>query len=87
MTAEAYRRASERIRDIQTLLNKVNDAPDAKDIADLQGRIQAETAMLQNEQAKISMMVKLQEIQEKKMNHIAKEISIRNINKEPMTGW
>ena len=77
----------ERIRDIQTLLNKVNDAPDAKDIADLQGRIQAETAMLQNEQAKISMMVKLQEIQEKKMNHIAKEISIRNINKEPMTGW
>ena len=43
--------------------------------------------MLQNEQAKISMMVKLQEIQEKKMNHIAKEISIRNINKEPMTGW
>jgi type IV secretion system protein VirB5 len=87
MTTEAYKKASERIRDIQILLNKVNDAPDAKDIADLQARIQAETTMLQNEQAKISMMVKLQEIQEKKMNHIAKEISIRNIEKEPMKGW
>ena len=87
MTTEAYKKASERIRDIQILLNKVNDAPDAKDIADLQARIQAETTMLQNEQAKISMMVKLQEIQEKKLNHIAKEISIRNIDKEPITGW
>lgn len=87
MTAEAYRKASERIRDIQILLNKVNDAPDAKDIADLQARIQAESAMLQNEQAKITMMVKLQEVQEKKLNHLATEISIRNIKMAPVTGW
>ena len=87
MTSEAYKKASERIRDIQILLNKVNDAPDAKDIADLQARIQAETTMLQNEQAKISMMVKLQEIQEKKSNQLATEIGIRAIEKAPLTGW
>ena len=87
MTSEAYKKASERIRDIQVLLNKVNDAPDAKDIADLQARIQAETTMLQNEQAKITMMVKLQEIQEKKSNQLATEIGIRAIEKAPLTGW
>ena len=87
MTAAAYKKASERIRDIQILLNKVNDAPDAKDIADLQGRIQAESAMLQNEQAKISMMVKMQDIQQRKLDQISTEDTRRRIKAQPLTKW
>jgi len=87
MTAAAYKKASERIRDIQILLNKVNDAPDAKDIADLQGRIQAESAMLQNEQAKISMMVKMQDIQQRKLDQINTEDTRRRIKAQPLTKW
>ena len=87
MTAAAYKKASERIRDIQILLNKVNDAPDAKDMADLQGRIQAESAMLQNEQAKLSMMVKMQEIQQRKLDQISTEDTRRRIKAQPLTKW
>jgi len=37
----------------------VNNAPDAKDIADLQGRIQAEQVMMQNEANKLAMLQQL----------------------------
>lgn len=56
---EGYRTASERFSDIQVLLDKVNNAPDAKDIADLQGRIQAEQVMMQNEANKLAMLQQL----------------------------
>lgn len=56
---EAYKTASKRFSDIQALLEKVNDAPEAKDIADLQGRIQAEQVMMQNEANKLAMLQQL----------------------------
>ncbi|CAN7655198.1 P-type DNA transfer protein VirB5 [Acidovorax sp. LjRoot129] len=67
MALESYRQASRRFQDIQVLLDRVNAAPDAKDIADLQGRIQAEQVMLQNESVKLAMLKNLQEIQQRKM--------------------
>jgi type IV secretion system protein VirB5 len=60
---EGYKQASQRIDSIQQLLNKVNDAPDQKDVLDLQARIQAEQAMLQNEQIKLALMTQLQQAQ------------------------
>lgn len=74
MALESYRQASRRFQDIQVLLDKVNAAPDAKDIADLQGRIQAEQVMLQNESVKLAMLKNLQDIQQRKMD----EQSYRN---------
>ena len=70
MTLESCKQASRRFGDIQVLLDKINDAsiPDAKDMADLQTRIQAEQVMMQNEMSKIAMMKNLQEIQQKKMD-------------------
>ncbi len=70
MTLESYKQASRRFGDIQVLLDKINDAsiPDAKDMADLQARIQVEQVMMQNEMSKIAMMKNLQEIQQKKMD-------------------
>ncbi|RLV60884.1 type IV secretion protein [Parashewanella curva] len=38
------------------LINKITQAPKQKDIQDLQARIQAENAMLANEQAKLQLM-------------------------------
>ena len=76
MALESYKQASRRFKDIQVLLDKINDSstPDAKDMLDLQARIQAEQVMMQNESAKIAMMKNLQEIQKQKMQ----ERAIRN---------
>lgn len=49
----AYNEANDRTANIQVLLDKVNDATDPKDIADLQARIAAEQLMLTNEQNKL----------------------------------
>lgn len=68
MTQEAYRQASKRIQDIQVLLDKLKDTHDAKDIADLQGRIQAEQTMIQNERVKLAMLQSLQEIEARKLH-------------------
>ncbi|KDP89763.1 hypothetical protein W824_15140 [Clavibacter cf. michiganensis LMG 26808] len=40
---------------IDQLMAKINDTPDPKAIAELQGRIAAEQAMIQNEQTKLQM--------------------------------
>ena len=79
MTQEAYRQASKRIQDIQVLLDKLKDTPDAKDIADLQNKIQAEQAMIQNERVKLSMLQSLQAIEARKL---AEQTSIKLIDNE-----
>lgn len=48
--------AVERFSELRKLVVKVNQTPDAKDILDLQGRIQAEETLLQNEMLKLQMM-------------------------------
>lgn len=58
-----YKAANDRFAQIQILLDKVNDAPDAKDMADLSGRIQAEQVMMQNESNKIAMLSQLAQAQ------------------------
>jgi type IV secretion system protein VirB5 len=72
-----YRAASDRMAAIQTLLDKVNDAPDQKDILDLQARIHAEQAMVQNENAKLLVMLQLQQAQRDIQQQQAREISMR----------
>jgi type IV secretion system protein VirB5 len=56
MTREAYRQAAERFAALAGLVNAIGNADDAKAIADLQGRIAAEQAMLENEQAKLQVL-------------------------------
>ena len=52
----AYENTSQRFGAIQQLINAIGAAGDAKAIADLQGRISAEQAMLQNEQTKLQVL-------------------------------
>ncbi len=61
---DGYLKAGQRFDDLQVLLDKVNTSPDAKDIADLQARIQAEQVMQQNESTKLAMLANLSKAQE-----------------------
>ncbi len=86
-TAEdAYKKASDRFADIQVLLDKVNAAPEAKDIADLQARIQAEQAMLQNESIKLAMLTQLQQAQRDLQIQAAAERRMK-ATRGPMPRW
>lgn len=84
---DAYKKASERFDAIQVLLDKVNAAPDAKDMADLQGRIQAEQVMMENERIKLSMLAQMQDVQRRLMDQAAVEIRIKSANGPMPRGW
>jgi type IV secretion system protein VirB5 len=75
---EGYKTASQRFSDIQVLLDKVNAAPDAKDIADLQGRIQAEQVMMQNEANKLAALQQLAQAQRDLQEQQTKELQIKS---------
>lgn len=84
---EGYKTASQRFSDIQVLLDKVNNAPDAKDMADLQGRIQAEQVMMQNEANKLQMLASLASAQRDLQIQQNKEISMKSSKGGMPTGW
>ena len=56
MSRAAYQSTSQRFAALQQLINAIGTAQDAKAIQDLQGRIAAEQAMLQNEQTKLQVL-------------------------------
>jgi type IV secretion system protein VirB5 len=56
MSQAAYENTSQRFSAIQQLINAIGGARDTKAIQDLQGRISAEQAMLQNEQTKLHVL-------------------------------
>lgn len=66
MSRKAYKEANRRFEDIQLLLDKINEMHDDKEIQDLMARIEAEQVMLQGEVARLTVMYKQQEIEEKK---------------------
>ncbi|MBC7489948.1 MAG: P-type DNA transfer protein VirB5, partial [Glaciimonas sp.] len=77
-TMEAgYNAAGARFAKIQVLLDKVNTSPDAKDIADLSARIQAEQVMMQNESIKLAMLGQLAQAQKDIAAQQAAEIAIK----------
>lgn len=83
----AYKRASQRFDDIQVLLDKVNDAPDSKDMADLQGRIQSEQVMMANEQAKLAMLTSLSQAQKDLRVQQSLEINLKASKHGLPSGW
>jgi len=84
---EAYKTASARFSDIQKLLDKVNDAPDAKDVADLQARIQAEQVMMQNEANKLMMLSQLASAQRDLQSQQIREIRMKSSQGPMPEGW
>ncbi|MES2353187.1 MAG: P-type DNA transfer protein VirB5 [Pseudomonadota bacterium] len=83
-TEEGYKQASKRIDDIQGLLNKVDASSDQKDILDLQARIQAEQAMLQNEQIKLSLVQQLAQAEKALRAVQARDMRIQSAGGAPL---
>lgn len=52
---DAYKKSQDRVGQIESLMRKINQTNDPKAIAELTARIQAEQAMIQNEQTKLSL--------------------------------
>jgi type IV secretion system protein VirB5 len=55
----AFARSSDRFTKLQTLIDQIGAAPDAKAIAELQGRIGAEQAMVANEGLKLATLAQV----------------------------
>ncbi|MFZ6774642.1 P-type DNA transfer protein VirB5 [Undibacterium sp. SXout7W] len=77
---EAYRQASRRFDDLDTLLNQLKRTKDPKDAMDLQVRIQAEQAILQNEANKMNMFNALAQAQDRLQEQQAKELQMKMSN-------
>ena len=64
MTQSAYQNTSQRFAALQQLISSIAPAQDPKAIQDLQARIQAEQAMLTNEQTKLQSLYQLAKAEE-----------------------
>lgn len=73
----AYDEANRRTENLQVLLDKVNDAEDPKDIADLNARIAAEQLMISNEQNKLLALEQSQSAYWERQNQRRKEARIQ----------
>lgn len=87
LAESGYNNAGNQYANIQVLLDKVNDAPDAKDIADLQARIQAEQAMLQNEANKLAALKQLQQAQTDLANQQSIQLGIQSMHGAMPAGY
>lgn len=59
LSGAAYSHSSDRFAALSALIDRISTTPDAKAIAELQGRIEAEQAMLTNEGIKLAAMAQL----------------------------
>jgi type IV secretion system protein VirB5 len=87
MMQQAYSSAAQRISNLQTLLNQVDSTPDAKSIQDLQGRIQAEQTLLQNEQTRLQLIGQLADLQRDQEVQKAQQSAIAATGGQIPTGW
>jgi type IV secretion system protein VirB5 len=87
---DAYDAAKGRINQIDQLMDKINTTQDPKAIAELQGRIAAEQANIQNEQTKLQLYSMVAAAEEKVQLQRAREMSMKDaakrggLNIEPM---
>uniref|UniRef100_UPI0026F46C88 type IV secretion system protein n=1 Tax=Snodgrassella sp. CFCC 13594 TaxID=1775559 RepID=UPI0026F46C88 len=58
-TMKSFQDTKKRLSNIQQLMAKINTTQDVKAAADLQSRISAEQAIIQNNQTKLDMMSKM----------------------------
>ncbi|MDD3465171.1 MAG: P-type DNA transfer protein VirB5 [Candidatus Cloacimonetes bacterium] len=74
---DAFERAKERLTQIGQLMNSINATDDPKAIAELQGRIAAEQAMIQNEQTKLQMFQMIAAAEDRIQEQQEREIHAR----------
>lgn len=74
----SYQSSYDRINNLQTLVSQIEQAPSAKNIADLTARIQAEQAFLQNEANQLAAMAQMQNVQQTVNQQREKEAALKN---------
>jgi type IV secretion system protein VirB5 len=79
MSQAAYQNTSQRFGAIQQLIDAIGSAGDAKAIQDLQGRIAAEQAMLQNEQTKLQVLFQTAQAQQWAQQQRVREESLNAV--------
>jgi P-type DNA transfer protein VirB5 len=76
---QALQASGQRFTSLQQLINAIPSATDQKGALDLQARIAAEQAMLQNEQTKIQTLNQALQADERARQQRAQELSISNL--------
>lgn len=84
---ESYRTATQRFANIEALMNKINASPDAKDIADLQARLQAEQSLLQNEANRLNTLKQLADAQRELQTQRTVETRMSSQRGAMPNGW
>lgn len=89
---DAYKKSTGRVQQIESLMTEINRTSDPKAIAELSARIQAEQALIQNEQTKLAMYEASSKAEKELINQQSKEtvlklLSIKQMGTyvEPMT--
>ena len=79
MSRQALEVSSQRFAALQTLINAIPAATDAKATLDLQARIAAEQAMLQNEHTKLMVLHETAQAEDRAREQRARELAVANI--------
>lgn len=88
---DAYDKARNRLNQIDQLMAKIDETSDPKAIAELQGRIMAEQAMIQNEQTKLQLYQMVAQAEDRIQQQQQREMQARTwaargvTNVEPLT--
>ena len=77
---DAYDAAKNRLSQIDQLMRQINQTQDPKAIAELQGRIAAEQAMIQNEQTKLQMYQMVAAAEDRLQQQRRKEINSKIVD-------
>jgi type IV secretion system protein VirB5 len=79
MSRQALQVSSQRFEALQTLIDAIPTAADAKGALDLQARIAAEGAMLQNEHTKLMVLQQTAQAEDRAREERARELAVANI--------
>ncbi|AEA71609.1 putative type IV secretion system protein virB5 [Pseudomonas brassicacearum subsp. brassicacearum NFM421] len=78
---DAYDAAKGRLRQIDQLMGQINETADPKAIAELQGRMSAEQAIIQNEQTKLQMYQMVAQAEDRLQRQQQREINAQLVDK------
>lgn len=78
LSMEAYTDATQRLQNLEGLIDQISQTQDPKAISELNARIATEQGIIQNEQAKLQAMSMLVAAEQQLASQKAREISIRS---------
>ncbi|RMN57896.1 Minor pilin of type IV secretion complex [Pseudomonas syringae pv. apii] len=78
---DAYDQAKGRLRQLDQLMGQIDKTQDPKGIAELQGRIAAEQAMIQNEQTKLQMFQMVAQAEDRVQEQRQHELNAQILDK------